>query len=123
MKDFSLRTNVWFSVILVSAAGFNPAPVSAAEQYDYPELSVVPRASDRLQSEAEQESGNRWTTFLPMQVSALTTLGAGITSLDPVYPTNGVIGIGVGGGWLLVTTVMALAYHPYSSSNANVSPL
>lgn len=44
---------------------------------DYPELQVVPRASDRLAMETQNEREYGWLAFWPYQVSSLTTLVAG----------------------------------------------
>lgn len=44
---------------------------------DYPELQVVPRASDRLLMETQNEREYGWIAFWPYQVSSLTTLMAG----------------------------------------------
>jgi hypothetical protein len=44
---------------------------------DYPELQVVPRASDRLLMETQNEREYGWIAFWPYQVSSLATLAAG----------------------------------------------
>lgn len=44
---------------------------------DYPELQVVPRASERLAMETQNERQYGWVAFWPYQVSSLATLMAG----------------------------------------------
>lgn len=47
---------------------------------DYPELQVVPRASQRLKMESGEEGDNWWYIHWPMYVSALATAGFGSTA-------------------------------------------
>lgn len=84
--------------------------------FDYPELSVVPRASDRLKTEAEREENQRYFDYLPIQLSAAATLASGIVGMNPHDPAPAYIATGVGAGWLLLTTSMSLFYQPYRSS-------
>jgi hypothetical protein len=93
------------------------------DQLDYPELNVVPRASERLHSEAAQELPIGWSYYLPMQVSALTTLAAGIASTDPSYKQSGYVGIIVGGGFFAASTLLSVLYHPYINADQEVSKL
>lgn len=44
---------------------------------DYPELQVVPRASDRLLMETQNERQYGWIAFWPYQVSSIATILAG----------------------------------------------
>lgn len=44
---------------------------------DYPELQVVPRASDRLAMETQNEREYGWVAFWPYQVSSIVTILAG----------------------------------------------
>lgn len=44
---------------------------------DYPELQVVPRASDRLAMETQNEREYGWVAFWPYQVSSIATILAG----------------------------------------------
>lgn len=83
----------------LSLAGFiwvASAFAGPVEKFDYPELTMVPRSSDRLQSEAESEAGRRWTTYLPVQISAVSTLAAGIATYDANQPGQALLGMGVG---------------------------
>jgi hypothetical protein len=58
-----------------------------------------------------------------MQVSAVTTLAAGLMSSDSNSPGPSYAGIGVGAGWLVVSTLMAAFYHPYASADRDISPM
>jgi len=89
---------------------------SDSEQFDYPELSVVPRASMRLETEARGESERQWTTFLPVQVSALSTLVAGFVSFDSSNSSPSYVGIGTGASVLAISTILSMTYHPYTSA-------
>jgi hypothetical protein len=44
---------------------------------DYPELQVVPRATDRLAMETQNEKEYGWVAFWPYQVSSIATILAG----------------------------------------------
>ncbi|MEK6704417.1 MAG: hypothetical protein AABZ06_01375 [Bdellovibrionota bacterium] len=104
-----------------------PPAFAAVNDFDYPELNVTPRASDRLVLEAQKENQNQWRTHLPLQVSAMVTLTAGILQLatpniktDP-KKQSGLAGLAVGGGWLVLTTAMAMYYNPYSSAAGHLN--
>lgn len=110
-----------FLILLVTSSAFagtsQSDSMSKVEKFDYPELMVVPRASERLKQEAALESQqSQWTQYLPLQISALATLLAGTQTLDSAQPGQGIVGIGVGAGWLALTSLMATSYRPYQSS-------
>ncbi len=94
------------------------------DEFAYPELSVVPRASDRLQTEANEEKMHSITSFLPLQIPALTTLTSGIACLvNPINPTIGYIGLATGAAWLFTSTALSLFYHPYQSGTNRIQSL
>jgi hypothetical protein len=100
------------------------APVNSERyEYDYPELSVVPRASDRLKLEAGKEHDRKFINFLPVQISALSTLVSGISALTPSNSGPGAVGIGVGLGWLVTTAALSFTQSPYSSGNQRISSM
>lgn len=123
-------------VSLLSVISFLALAAQAAESstdegllkaLSYPELEVVPRASERLRTEAIYEKNNAWRTHLPLQVSALSTLVAGIVAMDSPKEDasqaerdnnewSSQLGILVGGGWLTTTLVMSGSYRPYKSA-------
>lgn len=91
---------------------------------DYPELQVVPRATERLQLEVQNESEMNYFTHWPLQVSALATLAFGLTgkvakedaSEDQKKELNlaSTGAIGVGAFWLITTGVISWQ-KPYAS--------
>lgn len=121
------------SMFLLIFSFWNSARVLAADapsaSFDYPELAVTPRASERLDFEAKKEMERRFTPYLPIQISALTTLTAGIAQssgadlADDPDQLSKWAGIGVGGGWLAVTLAMALSEPGYVSASREVSAL
>jgi len=98
------------------------SPASASDSFDYPELTVVPRASDRLQMEAKDEENRKWT-YLPIQISALATTVAGAMSWDSTNSGYSVVGLSIGGIWLAGTVYLMTSYHPYTSSWSTISEL
>jgi hypothetical protein len=48
----------------------------------YPELQVVPRASERLRMEAKDERGNWFIAHWPIELSGLVTMGVGLSTKD-----------------------------------------
>ena len=50
------------------------------ESMGYPELQVVPRASERLRMEARSENNSWFVTHWPIELSGLATLYVGLTS-------------------------------------------
>jgi hypothetical protein len=114
----------------ISLALSAPSLAQAAQQgtdFDYPELQVTPRASERIATEAARESSTRWLSFAPFQVSAAATLTAGIAQLanpDPGKDPQGVSGLAgtiVGGTWLVTTFALEAMYHPYASAEQDIS--
>lgn len=91
---------------------------------DYPELQVVPRASERLQLEVQNESEMNYFVHWPLQVSALATLAFGLTgnvakedaSDDQKKELNlaATGATGVGAFWLITTGVISFQ-KPYAS--------
>lgn len=118
---------VMTALLLSSTSGV--ALAAQGGDFDYPELLVTPRASARLATEAANEPASRWTSQLPIQVSALSTLVAGISVLsnpDPSKDPNGVVGVAgvaVGGAWLAATLALEAFYQPYIPAEREVSAL
>ena len=110
-------------MMLLLVGGMGSAFAVGAEKYDYPELTVVPRASDRLKMEADRESDGKWTQFLPIQISGIATLAAGIANMDSASPGQSIYGMSVGAGWLVMTALLATSYHPYSRSFERVAAM
>ncbi len=105
-----------FFLILISDVS-----LAAENNYEYPELLVTPRASERLEIEAKKEIANQWIRHIPIEISSLATLTAGLLQVsnnnpdkDPSAKT-GVAGIAVGGVWLLTSLFLTFSYTPYVS--------
>ena len=94
-----------------------------AESFEYPELSVVPRASERIRIEGDKEMNSSWAPYLPIQASALTTLVAGGMSLGGDAAVSPKVAMAVGAGWLGLTSYFALSYRPYSLAYSRISPM
>lgn len=86
--------------------------------FDYPELMMTPRSSDRVISEAENERSRSWGIHWPLQVSAASTLAAGLiqSGNNKGESTANTAGILVGSGWLITTFALSRFYHPYESA-------
>jgi hypothetical protein len=105
-------------------------PLSAySADFEYPELNVTPRASDRVEMEAKKESSERWTTHWPVQLSAISTLFAAAMvsgnhnrDSDPNgrAPLAGYI---VGGSWLVGSLILSNSYAPYQSAQSEMAEL
>ena len=98
--------------------------------YEYPELVVTPRASDRLKEEARAESRAAWTDHIHVQGPALLTILAAMSTQgdrkddrgDPLSKedkdrakNSGQLGLMVGGGILVTTAALSATYRPYKS--------
>ncbi len=92
---------------------------------DYPELQVVPRASDRLAMESPLEKDLGLAMFWPFQLSGLATLGAGFMMKgklkenateqerkDADFAAN--TAVGMGAAWIGLTYYL-LSTEPYGS--------
>jgi hypothetical protein len=97
-----------------------------AQDLSYPELHVTPRASARIKIEAKREASNTFKSFLPMQISAISTfiaanmlsgkvedgLEAGDT-VDDGKKSAPTIAMGISALWLGATTWASMKYRPY----------
>ena len=86
-----------------------------AQDYSYPELAVSPRASERLRIEESENSS--WLIHAPLQISALTTLAAGVNSSSLKNGRDDksafTAATAIGAGWFGVSLWMQLYYRPY----------
>jgi hypothetical protein len=108
-------------------------------QSTYPELLVLPRASDRVKMEAKTEVAENYKNFWPIATSSLLTLTAGIYS--ELYKNDGYVGTtqsnwtpddvsrnamladAWGLAWLGASYWMMKNYTPYNSATKEVSSL
>jgi len=103
------------------------AAYASGADYEYPELMVTPRASDRISQEAKQEAATKWTRHIPIQASALMTLVAGaiqFSAKDPGKDAEGrspLFGIGAGGAWLVTSFLLSAYYNPYDSAQKSLA--
>jgi hypothetical protein len=115
------------SIAVIMVASLSQA--YAATEYEYPELLVTPRASERLEMETRKEAAAKWTRMVPLQVSALSTFAAGVLQFGNVNLSRDSgeyspwVGLGVGGGWLAVTAALSAMYQPYASGVAEVKAI
>lgn len=103
---------------LVLSSGLSAQTVN----FDYPELMVTPKASERLVIEYNRENRRGMWEHLPMEISAVSTAVAGAFQLfdynkdkdpDGYSPYVGLI---TGGFWLGVGAYMGEIYRPYMRS-------
>jgi hypothetical protein len=99
----------------------------AEDSYDYPELMVSPRASERIRLEIDREnSGGFFKNHKGLQLAGLTTLIAGVLQSSNVDIQNDVnenspkVGMLIGGGWLLATTFLDMSYKPYRAGYEDI---
>ncbi len=119
-------------LVATSAALGAPAqtqPAAQQKDWDYPELLVTPKASDRIEREAKLESRGQFRYYWPIQVPAMATLAAsalmfGSTDArkDPDKQAA-LTGMGVGGGWLVATWLLSSQYRPYAGGVEEIAAL
>lgn len=122
------KTGIFSLVLLVSAGGSTlhaqaPAP---KEGYSYPELLVVPRASQRLTTLANQENKSRARTHFVLQAPAFFTLLAGASAMSMKEAKSkeaAVIASGIGLGWLLGTFSLGAMYTPYRTGQQEITAM
>ncbi len=128
MRNFSKLTIAVVCGILSTAVASGE---TSKQGFSYPELLVVPKASERLKKEAQLENRNSWTRHIPVQVSALVTLGAGMMAMQDKNHNKderetakgaGQLATMVGGGWLGATVLASALYRPYRSCLKTVRP-
>jgi hypothetical protein len=97
----------------------------------YPELQVVPRATERLYMEAKAEDMSYLLTHWPIELSGLSTLAVGLTdkrhqrgdlSAKEVRDANSIAAAttAVGAGWLIGGLLLG-AQRPYYTGQRSVS--
>lgn len=101
------------------------------QSLDYPELQVIPSASERLRIQASEESKHGWYSYWPVQVASATLITTAIMSsshydsdiTDPdredAKRTKN-IGLAVGSSWLIGTAILSFS-RPYRTGFKKVS--
>jgi hypothetical protein len=93
---------------------------------NYPELMVVPKASERINIENTRTEQNFWSNHLPLHIASATTLMAGILTsadLDKDKDSQGIkpkIAIAVGAGWLATSIWLQTSYRPYERAAIDI---
>jgi hypothetical protein len=137
------------SILMVATQAF--AEKKQLAQLEYPELMVTPLASERLAQEARREMRGQHSIYAPFYVSSFTTLMGGVFQLAEPVPTGwgefqsngqtseelqdrtnqfertkkrlGVVGVAVGGGFLLTNALLHLIYEPFQSGFASAESM
>ncbi|MCX6108813.1 MAG: hypothetical protein NTZ90_04315 [Proteobacteria bacterium] len=120
-------------------AAFAAAPQASGAkdktyEFEYPELSVTPSASERLQLEAKSESAQPWTAHIPTQASALMTLFASTQAMHdpgrsksqsgtPLVQSVGLAGVLISLGWIGATAGLSASYRPYGAGVQDIKHL
>lgn len=126
MKNSKARI---FSLVLLVSAGGSPLHAQAPapkEGYQYPELLVVPRASQRLTTLANQENKSRARTHFVLQAPAFFTLLAGASAMSMKEAKSkeaAAIASGIGLGWLVGTFGLGAMYTPYRTGQQEVAAM
>lgn len=118
------------ALVLGSSVGF--AEEKGAGFY-YPELEVVPRASQRVQDEAKHEARATWAEQLPIAMPALANVIAGVSALgekadEPNEDVSqakdaGAVALSIGAAWLGASAYLAVAHKPYAESALELKKL
>jgi len=92
-----------------------------AQALMYPELNVVPRASERIRIEAVGEKRGQMLEYLPLIAPGLMNLAAGAMasgtlSDDDSESYSPAVAMGVGAVTLMATSWAALSYRPYKKA-------
>lgn len=104
---------------------------AADNTFDYPELSVVPRASERIEVEAARERELGWSQQLPLLVPATMTLVSGLAMINNTQFQDNpakegaryapAVGIGVGLAWWGVSLGILNRLDIYADGAAEVA--
>lgn len=99
-----------------------------AQQLMYPELNVVPRASERIRLEAMEEARGQGMEYLPLILPGLMTLTAGAMASGSLKEGeeesySPAVAIGIGAVTVLATSWAALSYKPYRSAYKKLKKL
>jgi hypothetical protein len=128
-KLFFRSLIIGFSIIALSAQSF-----AAESGFEYPELSVVPRASDRIEVESAKDRELGWKAQTPFLIPATASFLAGASllatgtksSLDSFDATSKIapyVGMGVGLAWWSLTFGVLDRQDIYGSAVSEVSKL
>lgn len=121
MKPNQTLQNIFFAISFIICIQVH----SLASELEYPELVVAPRATERVQMEANHEYRTRWSRHIPVQLSSLALLSAALmhSSKDTTGSYIRLGGIFVSATWLINTLVLSAVYTPYLDAYRRVKEL
>src|SRR5690349_9246653 len=102
------KTGILSFILLLSTStgALFAQPSASKDGYQYPELLVVPKASQRLTTLANQENKTRFQTHVTLQTPAFFTLLAGVSAMSMKEAQSreaAAIASGIGLGWIVGT--------------------
>lgn len=112
-----------------------PTPIVKSDELfqslDYPELQVIPSASERLRIQASDESRGGWYSYWPVQTSSLALITTALlssshedTNLSQEHQDDAKrgrnISLAVGSSWIVGTAILSLS-RPYRSGLKRIS--
>lgn len=111
-------------LLVVMAVGVLTLPAKAqANELDYPEISIVPRYSDRLEAEAKMEPLRKWGAVATLAIPFAASTVVGVTLFNPQMAVAYWTPLAVGGLGLVGMSLFGVFLQPYNSGMAIVSPL
>lgn len=119
------RFKIFSAIILAFASNV----FAQTTTYDYPELNVTPRASERVKMLAIDEQKNPYKAHYSLILASATTLTAGIQQAKDVDITkdpdkaSGKVATVVGATWFLTGLALGKFYDPYRSGFREASKI
>lgn len=118
---FKVENTALVSVVLLIASVLGSA-VHATE-LDYPEISIVPRYSDRLEMEAKAEPMRKWGAVAALSAPYLASTVVGLSLFNPQMAMAYWTPLSVGTLGLIGMGVFTAFLHPYADGLAVIAPL
>ena len=115
----------FFTISLVLTSNIN----AQTTNYDYPELSVTPRASERVKMLAIDEQKNPYKAHYAILLASATTFAAGMqqgSDVDKVKDpdeVSGKVATIVGATWFLTGLALGKYYQPYRDGYREASKI
>ncbi|MBC75661.1 MAG: hypothetical protein CME64_06565 [Halobacteriovoraceae bacterium] len=95
--------------------------LAQSQDFSYPELNVVPRATERIKMEVRSEEGHAWKSNMALQIASIMTLTTGFLGSSNIEKDKeddyaAEVSMAVGAGWLAATVWASMNYRPYRSA-------